>query len=151
MRMLIALLASTLTAAADLSHFNGAWRQQIPANSTKARKPKELLIRTDGTTVAVKMMGSGKVASVDVTFQIGGPAVTYIGLDGDQFKLKAAFDGADLMFDGTEWEDGRVLTIHEVWTIKTQGEQRTLVDSRSTNDVTKTTIYEQSTPPSTQE
>ena len=99
------------------------------------------------------MTGSAKVATVDVAFQIGGSEVTYTGLDGDQFKLKAQLNGADLVLDGTELEDGRVLTIHEVWTIKTQGDQRTLIDSRSTNNVTRTTVYEQFEPakPSTQE
>jgi hypothetical protein len=147
MRIFIAVLMSHCLLATPLvSSFNGTWRQQMAANLAKARTPKELFIKMNAVTLAVKMTGSGKVATVDVSFQIGGPTVTYTGLDGDQFTLKATRNGADLVFDGDELEHGQVLTIHEVWTTKTEGNLQTLVDSRTTTTsrgrVSKTTIYE---------
>ncbi len=99
----------------------------------------------NAATLAVKMTGSGKVATVDVSFQIGGPTVTYTGLDGDQFTLKATRKGAEIVLDGDELEDGQVLTIHEVWTTKTEGNLQTLVVRTTTtarSRVSKTTIYE---------
>lgn len=144
------LFASTGAGTPDVTSFNGIWRQQVSAKSAKTRKPKELLIKTDGSNLAVKVTGSGKVAMVDVVFQIGGPVVTYNGLDGDQFTLKATFEDAALKLDGTELEDGQVLTIHEVWTTKTEGNIQTLVDTRTTkNDrgnSTRTTVYERVQP-----
>ncbi len=122
------LLALQLAASPGASAFNGTWRQQLAA--TSARAPKQFVVKVDGNTLALTMTGPGKVSAVDVTFEIGGPEVTYTGLDGDQFRLKVKLEGADLVFQGTEHEDGRDLPVHETWTLKTEGNTRVLVDSK---------------------
>jgi len=144
------LLALNPADAPDASVFNGTWRQQMAAKLASSSKPKELLIKGDASTLTVRMTGPGKVATVDIVFYVGGPEVTYKGLDGDEFKLRASMEGANLVLKGTELEEGRVLTIDEVWTRRTEGNIQLLVDSRTTkNDharATKITVYEQIRP-----
>jgi len=116
--------------------FVGSWRQDISDTSPKpkSRIPKELVIKLDGDTLMVTIKGPGKVHSVDVTFQIGGPEVTYTGLDGDEFHIKATRDGTSLVFDGSEHEKGHDYTVHEVWTLQNKSEGQVLVDSKNAKD-----------------
>jgi hypothetical protein len=137
----------SFTDSPGASAFNGTWRQQITPTAGKSRALKQLVIKTDANNLAVTMTGPGKLKTVDVTFQIGGPEVTYTGLDGDQFQLKVSLQGTDLLFEGREHEGGRVLPVREVWTLRTEGNNLLLIDSRSSKDTqegaTRTTIYEQ--------
>jgi hypothetical protein len=108
----------------ESSEFDGTWRQ-------KSKIPKELVIKLDGGTLMLTMKGPGKIHSVNMTFQIGGPEVTYTGLDGDEFHIKATRDGESLVFDGIEHEEGSELLVHEVWTLRNEGGSKVLVDTKS--------------------
>lgn len=125
-----------LSPGQDVSGFAGAWRQDIPDTSPKPRSriPKELLIKIEGDTLLVTMKGPGKMHSVDVTFQIGGPEVTYTGLDGDEFHIKVTRDGQTMVFDGSEHEKGSDHHVHEVWSLKDKKEGQVLVDTKDAKD-----------------
>lgn len=132
----LALASTSISPAQEASGFVGAWRQDISDTSPKPRSriPKELVIKLAGDTLMVTMKGPGKVHSVDVTFQIGGPEVTYTGLDGDEFHIKAARDGNSLVFDGREHEKGSDYPVHEVWTLRNKSEGQVLVDTKNAKD-----------------
>ncbi len=89
------------------------------------------MIKLDGDMLMVSMKGPGKVHSVNVTFQMGGPEVTYTGLDGDEFHVKVTRDGDSLVFDGSEHEDSRELPVHEMWSLRNKGEGQVLVDAKN--------------------
>jgi len=116
--------------------FAGVWRQNIPDSAGKPRSkiPKQLVIKLDGHALMVTMKGPGKVPKVDVTFQLGGPEVTYTGLDGDEFHIRATREGDRLVFDGTENEMGSSLLVHEVWTLRSNSEGDVLVDTKNAKD-----------------
>ena len=132
------MILGFVLAASGMSHgqgaggFVGAWRQVISDSSParKVRIPKELVIKLDGDTLGVIMKGPGKVHIINVSFPIGGPEVTYTGLDGDEFHLRVSRDGDRLVFDGSEHEDGRDLPVHETWTLRNKGDGQVLVDSK---------------------
>jgi hypothetical protein len=129
------LLASALASSGILhgqepSRFVGTWRQDISA-AAKVKTPKELVIRLDGDKLTVITTGPGKVRSINVTFQIGGPEVTYTGLDGDEFHVKVTRDANSLVFDGREHEESRNLPVHEIWTLLNKGERQVLLDTKN--------------------
>ncbi len=129
----LAITSSRMSHGQELMGFVGSWRQDIAGTSPKpkSRISKTLVIRLDGDNLTVTMMGPGKVHNVDVSFQIGGPEVTYTGLDGDEFHIKATRDGNSLVFDGSEREESRDLAVHETWTLRNKGEGEVLVDTKN--------------------
>lgn len=141
MRFLSAALFASLAfppflPAQDLSAFAGSWRQDIPDSSprSKTRKPKELNVAITGDNLTMAITGPGKVHHIEVTFQIGGPEVTYTGLDGDEFHIKLTREGNSLIFAGREHEDGHNYAVHEVWTLRDKSEGQVLVDTKDAKD-----------------
>jgi hypothetical protein len=132
----LGIASSSLSYSQELSGFVGAWRQDISDTSPKPKYkiPKELVIKLDGDTLTVTMKGPGKVHSANVTFEIGGPEVTYTGLDGDEFHIKATRDGNSLVFDGSEHERGSDRAVHEVWTLQNKSEGQVLLDTKNAKD-----------------
>ncbi len=130
------LLVSGPVYSQDLSGFAGNWRQDIAETTPRPRgkTPKELKVKIDGDTLMMTMTGPGKVHTVEITLQIGGPEVTYTGLDGDEFHVKLTRDGHSLVFDGREHEKGRDYPVHEVWTLRNKSEGQVLVDTKDAKD-----------------
>jgi len=126
----LALASSGISSGQEPAGFAGTWRQDS-SPASKARTPKELVITIDHDTLMVTMKGPGKVHGVNVTYQIGGPEVTYTGLDGDEFHIKVTRDGDSLVFDGREYEDGSNLPVHEVWTLRNKSEGQVLVETKN--------------------
>jgi hypothetical protein len=122
--LLLGLALAGISHGKEPGEFDGKWRQ-------KSKSARELIIKLDGETLMLTMKGPGKIHSVNMTFQIGGPEVTYTGLDGDEFHIKAIRDGDSLVFDGTEHEDGSILRVHEVWTLRNEGGGKILVDTKN--------------------
>jgi endonuclease YncB( thermonuclease family) len=132
----LAIVSASLSPGQEPMGFVGHWRQDLADTSPKpkSRIPKELVIKLDGDTLMVTMKGPGKVHSVDVTFRIGGPEVTYTGLDGDEFHIKAIRDGNSLVFDGSEHENGSDRPVHKVWTLRNKSEGQVLVETKTAKD-----------------
>jgi len=126
----LALASCGISPAQEPSGFAGTWRQVLSPTS-KGRIPKELVITLDNDTLMVIMKGPGKLHSINLTFQIGGPEVTYTGLDGDEFHIRVTRDRDSLVFDGSEHEEGRDLPVHEMWTLRNNGEGQVLVDTKN--------------------
>jgi hypothetical protein len=93
--------------------FTGHWRQ---ANSSAAR---QIEIEQKGQSLRVKTTAtnSGGTRNAEEKFEIGGAATSYLGLDGDQFRSTVHWDGAALVFDTVEQEDGKEIPQKTVWTL----------------------------------
>lgn len=130
------LLDPAFAGAQNASAFSGLWRQDIADSSpkSKSRIPKQLNIKLEGDTLTVTMMGLGKVHQVDMTYQLGGPELTYTGLDGDEFHIKARREGDSLVFDGNEHERGSEHAVHETWTLQNKSEAQLLIDAKNAKD-----------------
>jgi len=145
--LVVACLVTTVRGQ-DASGFNGTWREDIREGSPtgKSKTPRELRITTNRDTLTVTMTGTGKIHSVDVTYQIDGPEVTYTGLDGDEFHIKVSRGANNFVFDGHERERGSDYPVHEVWTLKNKSEGQVLIvtkDQKGSDEPAKSvTEYE---------
>ena len=93
--------------------FSGTWRQ------TSRGVERQMDIKQGGHSLLVKTTvtnAKGK-RSLEVKYEIGGPAVTYTGLDGDEFRSSVRWDAQDLVFDTIEREDGKEIPEKTVWTL----------------------------------
>jgi hypothetical protein len=130
------LLISGRVYSQDVGGFAGSWRQDITQTSlrSKEKNAKGLEVKIDGDTLMITMTGPGKVHSVELTLQIGGPEVTYTGLDGDEFHIKLTRNGDGLVFEGREHEKGSDYRVHEVWTLRNKSGRQVLVDTKDAKD-----------------
>lgn len=135
--LVVLLLASLLTSAPSYAQspasFAGGW-QQSPRAGSRPKALREIKVIVEGSRLTISITGSGKVPHVDVVYEIGGPEVKYIGLDGDEFHMRAISQGADLVFEGYELEKGHTYPAHEVWTLKETDLGQLLVVRKETKE-----------------
>jgi hypothetical protein len=98
--------------------FSGRWRQQ--ANSKTQR---QLEVEQRGQSLRVKTVttNSDGTRSLEVKYVIGGPATTYRGLDGDEFRSSVHWDASSLVFDTVEREGSNEIPQKTVWTLSADG------------------------------
>jgi hypothetical protein len=94
--------------------FAGHWRQE-----TNSATQRQLEIGQDGQALLVKTIitNSQGTRRLEVKYEIGGPQITYTGLDGDQFRSSVHWDGSALVFDTVEHEHGRDIPERTAWTL----------------------------------
>ena len=113
MRLLL-LLAALGAFAQTPPDFTGTWRQK-----TDRGVERRLDIEQRGHSLLVKttVTNSKGSRSLNVKYEVGGPAVTYTGLDGDEFRTSVRWDGEALVFTTIEREDGKEIPEKTVWTL----------------------------------
>lgn len=123
-----ALLSAVAANGQTPPDFTGRWLQQ-----TDAGVQRQLDVEQNGRSLVVKttVTNSKGNRSLEVKYQIGGPATTYTGLDGDEFRSSVHWDGSALVFDTIEHEDGREIPETTRWTLA-EGRDSLLVKRQST-------------------
>ena len=117
--VLILLFFATIVSAQSLTDFAGHWQEK--ANSGRQRN---LEIEQNGRSLLVRTTVTNSQGSknLEVKYEIGGPAITYTGLDGDQFRSTVRWDGNTLVFDTVEHEAGSEIPQKSVWTLSGDGD-----------------------------
>jgi hypothetical protein len=108
--------------------FAGHWRQ-----ATNSATHRQLEVQQNGKNLLVETIvtDSQGTRRLEVKYEIGGPQVSYTGLDGDQFRSSVHWDSSALVFDTIEHEDGKDLPQKTVWTLS--ADRNTLqIDREST-------------------
>jgi hypothetical protein len=106
-------------------NFSGVWHQDL-SRSVPPRKSagaREMVVQQDGQSLSVKTRANASqgVRSLDLTYEIGGKALVYTGLDGDEFHSAVRWAGESLVFDIVEHERGTEITSQRVWTLDEGG------------------------------
>jgi hypothetical protein len=111
---LLALLLAVSAYGQTPADFTGHWRQQ-----TDSGVQRQLDVEQSDRSLFVKTTVSNAQGnrSLAVKYEIGGPATTYTGLDGDEFRSSVRWDGNTLVFDTIEREDGKELPETTMWTL----------------------------------
>jgi len=117
-----------------VSDFAGHWRQLA-----SSRIQRQLEVEQSGNSLRVKteVIGSKETRELEVKYEIGGPKVSYTGLDGDSFSTAVHWEGRSLVFETTERESGSDIPQKVVWTLSEDG--KTLHVDRSITKSGKTT------------
>jgi hypothetical protein len=98
--------------------FTGHWRQQ-----TNSKTQRELEVEQKGQNLLVKtaVTDSEGTRNLEVKYVIGGPATTYRGMDGDEFRSSVRWDASSLVFDTIEQEGSSEIPQKAVWTLSADG------------------------------
>jgi hypothetical protein len=122
---LVPLFLAIYVNAQPPTDFTGHWRLQAASGAQR-----QLEIEQNGEILLVRTIvtNSQGTRRLEVRYVIGGPATSYTGLDGDQFRTSVRWDGNSLAFDTVEHEDGRDISKKTVWTLP--GDRNTLQVAR---------------------
>jgi hypothetical protein len=94
--------------------FTGHWSRQRDSGTQR-----HLEVEQNGRSLRVKTQETNPEGArhIEVTYEIGGPATTYTGLDGDEFHSSVHWDGKSLVFEILEHENGSEIPQKVVWTL----------------------------------
>jgi hypothetical protein len=109
-----ALLFGIVASGQTPPDFTGHWRLQ-----TDSGMQRQLDVEQNGRSLVVKTTVTNSKGNrrLEVKYQIGDPAITYTGLDGDEFHSSVHWDGSALVFDIIEHEDGREISETTLWSL----------------------------------
>jgi len=111
---LIVLFLAISISGQTPTDFTGRWRQQ-----TNSGTQRQLEVEQKGQNLRVNTVvtNSEGTRNLEVKYDIGGPATTYKGLDGDEFLTSVRWYGSTLVFDTIEHEAVSEILQKAIWTL----------------------------------